>query len=149
MLIWWMVWPTLFLSESWPIFIFKYLFLTKWLELYISKTLSLFYLFFTYTKLVFSSFLFSKTWKFLIFYWSLIALRCCVSFCCTAMWISYLYTYIPSRLSLPPSPHPTPVGHHRHWAEPPVLYSIFPLAIHFTHGRVYMSIPLSQFIFIF
>ena len=34
------------------------------------------------------------------FYWSVIALQCCVRFCTTA-WISHMYTYIPSFLSLP------------------------------------------------
>ena len=28
-------------------------------------------------------------------YWSVVALQCCISFFCTAKWISYMYTYIP------------------------------------------------------
>ena len=39
----------------------------------------------------------------------IIALQWCVSFCCTATWISYMYTYIPSLLDVP---HPTPVPSH-------------------------------------
>ena len=44
--------------------------------------------------------------------WSKIALQCCVSFWCTVKWISYMYTYIPSLLDLPPTPHPTHLGCH-------------------------------------
>ena len=46
----------------------------------------------------------------LTFYnWSIIYLQC-VHFCCTIMWVSCMYTYIPSLLSLPPTPtlsHPS------------------------------------------
>ena len=43
------------------------------------------------------------------FNWGVAALPCCVGFCYTTMWISYMYTHILSLLNF----HPTPLGHHR------------------------------------
>ena len=42
-----------------------------------------------------------------IFNWRIITLQCFFGFCCATTWISYMYTYIPSLLSLPPPSQPS------------------------------------------
>ena len=71
------------------------------------------------------------------YYWSIIVLQYCVSFCCTKS--SYVYAYIPSLLSTPPLRIPAIWFITEHQAELPVLYISFPLALYFTHGGVYVN----------
>ena len=44
---------------------------------------------------------------------TIVALQRYICFCCITKWNGYMYTYIPSLSNLPPTPHPTPLGHHR------------------------------------
>ena len=79
----------------------------------------------------------------IIFYWSIIALYCCVSFCCTMKWISYMYTYIPCLLNLPLASLPaTPLGHHRAQSWAPCVIQQLP-ANCLIHGGVCMSILIT------
>ena len=80
---------------------------------------------------------------FLKFYWCIVALQCCVSFCHTAKRISCMYTYIPSLLDFL-----TSQGTKELKVAFPLLYSKVSLVIYFIHSinSVYMSIPISQFI---
>ena len=67
-----------------------------------------------------------------IFDWRTMALQCCVGFCCTTIWISYMYTFIPFLPCIPPLQVIT-----EHRAELPALCSCFPLVIYFVYNSVY------------
>ena len=59
----------------------------------------------------------------------------------------YIYQHISSLLHLPPTlPIPPLQEVTKHRADHPVLCSCFPLAIYFTFGSVYMSMPLPPFV---
>ena len=59
----------------------------------------------------------------------------------------YIYPHISSILRLPPTlPIPPLQVVTKHRADLPVLCGCFPLAIYFTFGRIYKSMPLSHFV---
>ena len=58
----------------------------------------------------------------------------------------YIHVYPFSLGSRSPPPIPPLQVTTEHRVELPVLYSRFPLSIYFTHGGVYMSVLISQFI---
>ena len=60
----------------------------------------------------------------------------------------YIYPHVPSTcVSLPPTlPTPPLQVVTKHGADLPVLWGCFPLAICFTFGSIYMTMPLSHFV---
>ena len=75
------------------------------------------------------------------FYWSIVALQCCISFYWPAKWISFTYTYMPSIFGFL-----SHLGHLRALSGVPVLYNRFSFVVYFMHtiNSVYVSTPTSQ-----
>ena len=108
------------------------------------------YQFFKSVFFVWFCFMFLFGCLFLFFYWHVLALQCCVSFCYTEESISYMYTCIPCHLVLPPSPAPlhlaplsSHLGHNRALSLASCALQEIPTSC-VTHGVVDMSIPIFQ-----
>ena len=75
---------------------------------------------------------------------------------CFTMWCQFLmyrsmrckYTCVPSLLNFSHNPYPIPLLQvvAEYQIEPHVIYSKFPLAVCFTYGSIYISMPLFQFV---
>ena len=78
---------------------------------------------------------------FFFFYWSITALQCWVSFCCTTKWISYTFTRIPSLLRLPLTQSPIPclkiTSEHR--ADLHIHLFLFQIVFHFVFVGSWMG----------
>ena len=69
--------------------------------------------------------------------WIILALQCCVNFCCTMAWTNNMYMYIPPSWGSHHAPsHLSPSSQSSEFA---VLYSSFPLAIYRSPANRFVS----------
>ena len=81
-----------------------------------------------------------------IFNWRIIGLQYYLGFCHLSIWMKHRCTYVPSLLSLPPTPsRPSRLSQSTRF-ELPASCSNFQWLSNFTYGNVCVSVPLSQFI---